>query len=149
MRFLIPYHRVLTPLAFAALVFAAACAAQVAKRPAAGPATTNGLVPQQITPRDTPALPLTGKNLTVPARGIVSSSLATASTAGATLTNWTGAFVSGGVAYPYTMLGTDPALGSATTWISTVMIPLKLVFSNGMVLNADAPVWAIPGRRRP
>jgi hypothetical protein len=60
--------------------------------------------------------------------------------AGVTLPNWTGSFVTNGVTYPYTMLGTDPSLGSATTWIKVVLIPLRVVFSDGTVVSANAPV---------
>lgn len=39
------------------------------------------------------------------------------------------------------MLGTDPSAGSATTTVSAVLIPLKVVFSDGTALNAAAPVF--------
>jgi hypothetical protein len=51
------------------------------------------------------------------------------------LPTWTGSFTSGGTRYPYTMVGTDPALGSATTRIPVRIAPLRLVFSNGIALD--------------
>jgi hypothetical protein len=44
--------------------------------------------------------------------------------AGAALPSWTSSFTYGGTKYPYTMLGTNPAKGSATTTINMVIIPL-------------------------
>jgi len=78
--------------------------------------------------------------VTLPARGIDRANLEANTAANTTLPNWTGSFVDAGVTYPYTMLGTDPSLGSATTAILAVLIPLKVVFSDGTVLDADSPV---------
>ena len=141
MRILVPVHRVSAPLALAALVFTGIAQAQEAQPPHAGPATTSGLVPQRMVPQGSPSLPLLGKMVALPARGIDRSSLARDGAAGTTLANWTGSFVSQGSTYPYTMLGSDPSAGSATTAISAVLIPLKVVFSDGTELNAAAPVF--------
>jgi hypothetical protein len=110
-------------------------------QPHAGPATTSGLVPQPMVPQN-PSLPLTGKMVTLPARGIDYTALAKDGAAGTTLANWTGSFIyePTGATYPYTMLGTDPSLGSAITGIPAVLIPLKVVFSDGTTLDADSPV---------
>jgi hypothetical protein len=39
------------------------------------------------------------------------------------------------------MLGSDASLGSATTYIPTVLIPLKVVFADGTTLNANTPAF--------
>ena len=132
--------RVLAPVALAALFFSGIAKAQEAAQPKAGPATTSGLIPQRMVPGGSSALPLTGKMVSLPARGIDPSSLERDAAAGTTLRNWTGNFSDNGAPYSYTMLGTDPSLGSATTNISTVLIPLKVVFSDGTALNAAGPV---------
>ena len=40
-----------------------------------------------------------------------------------------------GRAYPFNIVGTDPALGAATTSIPTVIVPIKLTFPNSRVLD--------------
>jgi len=77
----------------------------------------------------------------VPARGVDSQSLAAQATAGTTLPHWTGSFIADDNTYSYRMLGTDPSLGSQTTTIPAILIPLKLVFSDKTVLDATAPVF--------
>ena len=48
---------------------------------------------------------------------------------------WSGSFTTGGTAYPFTMVGTDPAAGQATH-VSVEIIPLSLDFAgNGCVLE--------------
>src|ERR1700687_3865284 len=42
---------------------------------------------------------------------------------GAALPTWTGSFTYKGTKYPFTMIGTDPSKGSATTTLSMVIIP--------------------------
>src|SRR5215813_4408731 len=41
-----------------------------------------------------------------------------------------------GLTYKYSMVGTDPKRGSATTTIPTVIIPMRFVFENGFVSDA-------------
>jgi len=54
---------------------------------------------------------------------------------------WKGSFVFGGKTYNYTMVGTDPAAGSATTTIPVVVIPIRLIFASPVVvLSAGNPV---------
>src|SRR5580700_5331892 len=74
-----------------------------------------GVAPQKPAPYANPALPVTAG--AVPSRGIDPGSLTLNGTTGNTLANWTGSFASNGATYTYTMLGTDPAAGSATTTI--------------------------------
>jgi len=62
----------------------------------------------------------------------------------ATIPHWTGSFTHQGLTYPYTMVGTDPKRGSATTTIPTVLIPLRFVFEDGTVMDASAD--SIDGR---
>ncbi len=104
----------------------------VAKNPA-------GEVPPSPPPHANKSLPVTAG--AVPSRGIDPASLTRDAAAGTTLANWSGSFIDNGTTYNYTMLGTDPAAGSATTTIEAILIPLKLVFSDGTVLDATSPVF--------
>jgi hypothetical protein len=58
---------------------------------------------------------------------------------GATLQTWTGNFTYQGTKYPYTMLGTDPSKGSATTTIDMVIIPL-VVKVPGQTFDPTKPI---------
>ena len=50
---------------------------------------------------------------------------------------WLSPFEYGGQQYQALMVGTDPAQGSATTVVPTVIVPLRMVFSrDGSVLDA-------------
>ncbi|MFY9844316.1 MAG: hypothetical protein ACLPN2_20210 [Terriglobales bacterium] len=80
-------------------------------------------------------------NGVLPSRGIDPKSLASDAAAGITLPNWSGSFVAKGTTYNYVMLGTDPALGSATTTIHAILVPLKLEFADGTILDPSAPVY--------
>jgi hypothetical protein len=52
-----------------------------------------------------------------------------------TIPFWSSSFVNDGQTFPFIMVGTDPALGPATTVIHAKIIPLRLVFrSDGQVL---------------
>jgi hypothetical protein len=55
------------------------------------------------------------------------------------LPHWTSSFKSQGTTFPYTVVGGDPALGQTTT-IPTVVIPYRLVFADGTVLDASADI---------
>ncbi|HET7741721.1 MAG TPA: hypothetical protein VFL67_13835, partial [Mycobacterium sp.] len=49
---------------------------------------------------------------------------------------WSGSFTTAGTTYPFTMVGTDPTAGSATTHVSVEIIPLSLDFAgSGCVLQ--------------
>jgi hypothetical protein len=50
---------------------------------------------------------------------------------------WNGSFALAGQTYNFTMVGTDPALGSATTKVPMVIIPLALNFSDGTTLSVN------------
>ncbi len=63
-----------------------------------------------------------------------------AQAASSPLPTWSSSFTYNGTTYPYTMIGTDPANGSATTTIPVTIIPLKVVFSNGAVFNGSKKV---------
>src|SRR5215469_16988105 len=61
-----------------------------------------------------------------------------------TVTFWSGTINYDGYQFPFTMLGTDPSRGSATTVIPVYVIPVKVVLP-------DASVWdpatvAVPNR---
>ena len=59
---------------------------------------------------------------------------------GGGLATWTSSFVSGGITYSYTMVGTDPSKGSASTTVSDTIVPLILKFSNGTVFDGTQKV---------
>src|SRR5215471_17106102 len=42
---------------------------------------------------------------------------------------WSGSFVFQGTKFPFTMVGTDPSLGSATSSIPVVIVPIKFAFA--------------------
>lgn len=63
------------------------------------------------------------------------------SKAGKALPTWNGNFVYHGQKYPFTMIGTDPAKGSATTTIKFLLIPLAVKFeSDGTVFDPTRPL---------
>jgi hypothetical protein len=43
-----------------------------------------------------------------------------------TVTNWSSSFTSGGINYPFTMVGTNPATTNTTTTITVYLIPIKI-----------------------
>jgi probable HAF family extracellular repeat protein len=53
-----------------------------------------------------------------------------------TIPHWSDSFTYNGLVYNYTMVGTDPKRGSATTVIPTVLIPIRFVFADGNVFDA-------------
>jgi hypothetical protein len=54
-----------------------------------------------------------------------------------TIPHWSDSFTYNGLVYNYTMVGTDPKRGPATTVIPTVLIPLRFVFADGNVFDAS------------
>lgn len=61
-----------------------------------------------------------------------------------TVPTWTGKFsarsATGNNSYPYTMVGTSPWAGSATTIVPAEIIPIAVIFSNGRSLDGGAKV---------
>jgi hypothetical protein len=58
-----------------------------------------------------------------------------------TLTSWSGTIEHEGYTFPFTMLGTDPKKGSATTVIQVYVVPVKIVLPDGSVWDpATVPV---------
>ncbi len=57
-----------------------------------------------------------------------------------TIPYWSSSFTYNGTTYPYTMVGTNPAAGSATSTVSTEIIPLSFTFSNGVTLDGTSKV---------
>jgi hypothetical protein len=49
--------------------------------------------------------------------------------------HWTSSFTSQGATYPFTVIGSDPSQGKSTT-IPTVIVPYRLIFSDGGVFDA-------------
>jgi hypothetical protein len=58
---------------------------------------------------------------------------------GKALQTWTGSFTYKGTKFPYTMIGTDPAKGSATTTLDMVIIPL-IVKVPGQTFDPTKPI---------
>jgi hypothetical protein len=58
---------------------------------------------------------------------------------GAALPTWSSSFTYKGTKYPYTMLGTNPAKGSATTTVNMVIIPL-IVKVPGQTFDPTKPI---------
>lgn len=56
---------------------------------------------------------------------------------GGALATWTSSFTYSSTNYSYTMVGTNPSNGSATTTVATKLIPLKVVFSDGSKLSGS------------
>ena len=63
--------------------------------------------------------------------------------AAGTVATWNGSFVTAGTTYNFAMVGTNPAAGSATTIIPTVIIPLIFKFSDGTVLDPTQPACGV------
>lgn len=59
---------------------------------------------------------------------------------GGGLATWSSSFVSGGKTYSYSMVGTNPTKGSATTTVATTIVPLILKFSNGTIYDGTQKV---------
>jgi probable HAF family extracellular repeat protein len=55
----------------------------------------------------------------------------------ATIPHWSDTFTYQGLTYKYTMVGTNPKHGSATTTIPTVLIPIRFTFEDGTVVDAN------------
>jgi len=51
---------------------------------------------------------------------------------------WSDTFTHQGLTYRYTIVGSDPKRGSATTTVPTVLIPIRFIFENGLVIDPDA-----------
>ena len=60
---------------------------------------------------------------------------AAASSTNSTIPTFSNAFTFLGQPFPYTMVGTDPSAGSASTTVPTFIIPVRLQFSSGTVLS--------------
>ena len=60
--------------------------------------------------------------------------------AGTNVPLWNGSFSVNGKTFPFVMVGTDPAAGSATSTIPVVIVPIRFVFPGGAALSASDPV---------
>jgi len=69
----------------------------------------------------------------IPLGPSAASSLATSSVA--TVAHWSNSFTFAGAKYPYTMVGTSPFVGPGTTTVGTIILPLKVVFADGVVID--------------
>ncbi len=66
----------------------------------------------------------------------------TAVLAKAGLTHWTSSFKAEGKTWTYSMVGTDPSKGSATTTVPVTIVPLLMKFSNGDSFDGTSQVPA-------
>lgn len=57
-----------------------------------------------------------------------------------TVPTWSSSFTYQGQTYPYTMVGTDPAQGPATTSVQTVIIPLDFTLATGETFSGTKAV---------
>ncbi|HJT58841.1 MAG TPA: hypothetical protein VJ761_20190 [Ktedonobacteraceae bacterium] len=67
-------------------------------------------------------------------------SFSDAALAASHLPHWSSSFKAEGKKYKYTMAGTNPANGSATTTVPVTIVPLNLVFSNGKSFDGTSQV---------
>jgi hypothetical protein len=74
--------------------------------------------------------------------------VATPQPAGAqTIPYWQSSFLFNNATYTVRLVGSDPALGAVTTLVANSIVPMKLIFSDGNVLDAQrevAPLLASP-----
>jgi hypothetical protein len=54
-----------------------------------------------------------------------------------TIPHWSSSFSYNGVTYPYTMVGSSPFTGSRQTTVATRILPIRLVFADGTVLDGS------------
>ena len=73
------------------------------------------------------------------------SLVTTVPASGNTVPHWTSSFTYQGVTYPFTMVGTNPADGDATTTFDVAIIPIDFVFANGASLDAGPKVANVLG----
>ena len=59
-----------------------------------------------------------------------------------TVPTWGSSFTYNGTTYPYRMVGTDPAAGSASTTVPTEIVPFRVVFADGAVYDGSTKVEA-------
>ena len=78
-----------------------------------------------------------------------SAAITAGTTSQVTVRHWSSSFVFNSKTYHYSMVGTNPANGSATTTVSTEIQPIDFIFSNGKEIKAggvitpliDSPVF--------
>jgi probable HAF family extracellular repeat protein len=58
-----------------------------------------------------------------------------------TIPHWSDSYTYQGLTYKYTMVGTDPKKGSATTTIPTVIIPIRFIFPAGT--TSESPAFGV------
>jgi hypothetical protein len=73
--------------------------------------------------------------VTLQPRGVNAATAFADAAAGTTVPLFTDSVKSGGVTFRYTMVGTNPKAGSATTIVPTVIIPIAFKFSDGTLLD--------------
>jgi hypothetical protein len=67
------------------------------------------------------------------------TSTAPAHDAGLAMPHWTSSFETDGAEYPFSVVGSDPSQGK-TTVIPTVIIPYRLIFPDGYILDATTDI---------
>src|SRR5579883_1572120 len=68
---------------------------------------------------------------------------ARASALRASLPLWTRTYSYKGVTYTYTMVGTDPARGSAVTTVPVLVVPFKFTMPDGSVFDPTMPTQTL------
>jgi hypothetical protein len=73
------------------------------------------------------------------------SNFSDAALAATHLKHWSSSFKSGGITYTYSMVGTNPSKGSATTTVPVTIVPMILKFSNGTIFDGTQKVSGTTG----
>ena len=60
-----------------------------------------------------------------------------------TIPNWQSTFIYGGQPYPFQIAGSDPRNGGSSTTIAVEIIPVKLEFSDGTILDPSSSVHGL------
>src|SRR5438105_5479376 len=68
------------------------------------------------------------------------AAIATGTTSLVTVRHWSSSFTFNGHVYHYSMVGTNPSSGSATTTVSTEIQPLSFIFADGKEVKADKAI---------
>lgn len=68
-----------------------------------------------------------------------------AALSGSGLAHWSSSFTSEGKTWKFSMVGTNPASGSATTTVPVTIVPLKLVFTGGVIFDGTPQVSQTTG----
>ncbi len=101
-----------------------------------GSAWSDNFFSQSTHAAGTPTQPFTSRPLSYQPQ----SQITHAQAASPQLPTWSSSFIYNGTTYSYTMIGTDPSAGSATTTVPVTIVPLKIIFSDGTTFDGSQQV---------